>query len=169
MVQSAEILTGVLGDTGLELFAQGVVVEIATDEHQLILAFSSPVAVVDGKAFAGQMEHVPPRTLVEPEDALGPEHSVWKLIVKKVLELAQAEGAVTAERQGGETFDREVIRRLMVVAVAMIMTVPVIVAVSMVMAVPMVVAVIVVMAVVVILSSADNAIRFVQAHAQKQR
>ena len=39
----------------------------------------------------------------------------------------------------------------------------------MVMAVPMVVAVIVVMAVVVILSSADNAIRFEQAHAQKQR
>ena len=38
--------------TGLELFPQGGVVDVAADQHQLILAITGPVGVVDGKAFA---------------------------------------------------------------------------------------------------------------------
>ena len=38
--------------TGLELFPQQVVVNVTADQHQLILARTGPVGVVNGKAFA---------------------------------------------------------------------------------------------------------------------
>ena len=44
--------------TGLELFPQRLVVNVAADQHQLIFAITAPVGVVDGKAFARQMEHM---------------------------------------------------------------------------------------------------------------
>ena len=82
------------------------------------------------------MEDVPALTFVEPKNSLGPEHTFRKLIVKKILELAQAKGPITAEGQGGEAFDREVISGFMLVIVAMIMAVPVPMVVPMVMTLP---------------------------------
>ena len=40
-----------------------------------------------------------PFAFVEPEDALGPENFGGQLVVEEVLEFAQAQGLVTAERQ----------------------------------------------------------------------
>ena len=74
--------------TGLELFPQFVVVDVAADQHQLILAITGPVGVVDRKAFARQMEHMAAFAFVEPEDSLGPEHLLGHLVVEEVLELA---------------------------------------------------------------------------------
>ena len=44
--------------TGLELFPQFVVVDVAADQHQLILAIAGPVGVIERKSIARQMEHL---------------------------------------------------------------------------------------------------------------
>ncbi len=103
---SAEALTGILGHAGLQLFAQQGVIEIATDQDQLVLALAGPVAVIDGEAFASQVEDVAAIAFVEPENPLGAEHRRRQLIVEEVLELAQGEGAIAAEGEGGVTLDR---------------------------------------------------------------
>ena len=46
-------LNQVVVQTALQLTAQVVVIEILTDQHQLVFALPWPVAVVDGEAFAG--------------------------------------------------------------------------------------------------------------------
>ena len=83
--------------TGLELLPQFVVVDVAADQHQLIFAITGPVGVVDGKAFACQMEHMAAFAFVEPQDSLGPKHLLGHLVVEEVLELAQCEGPITLE------------------------------------------------------------------------
>ena len=85
--------------TGLELFPQGGVFDVAADKHQLIFAITGPVGVVDGKAFARQMEHMAAFAFVEPQDSLGPEHLLGHLVVEEVLELAQGEGLIALEGQ----------------------------------------------------------------------
>jgi len=49
---SAEALARILGYAGLQLAAQGGVVEALADQHQLVLAGARPVAVVEGEALA---------------------------------------------------------------------------------------------------------------------
>ena len=112
--------------TRLELLPQCGVVDVAADQHQLIFAITGPVGVVDGKAFACQMEHMAAFAFVEPEDSLGPEHLLGHLVVEEVLELAQCEGPITLERQGGESLDVLMVTVLMaVVMMSVVMTVPI--------------------------------------------
>ena len=136
--------------TGLELFPQGGVVDVAADQHQLILAITGPVGVVDGKAFARQMEHMAAFAFVEPQDSFGPEHLLGHLVVEEVLELAQREGAITLEGHGGKSLD--VLMVTVVVAVVMV---------SVVMTVPMAVAVTVVMPMAVIVSMVMAAVAMI--------
>ena len=99
-------------------------VDIAADQHQLIFAITGPVGVVDGKAFARQMEHMAAFAFVEPQDSLGPKHLLGHLVVEEVLELAQGEGAITLEGHGGESLDVLMVTVVVaVVMVAMVMTV----------------------------------------------
>ena len=86
-----------IAHTRLQLLTQQGVIEVPSDQHELVFAFAGPVGVVNGKALAREVEHMPPFALVEPEDALGPEHLAGELIVQKVLEFAQSEGSVAAE------------------------------------------------------------------------
>ena len=116
---SAEALARVPGHAGLELAAQGGVVKAFADQHQLILGGRGPVAVVNRKALAGQMEDVAPITLIEPEDSLGTKHPGRHLIVEEVLELAQRKRTITLERKRGESFDRLMIRMGPMVVVVM--------------------------------------------------
>ena len=136
--------------TGLELFPQGGVVDVAADQHQLILAITGPVGVVDGKAFARQMEHMAAFAFVEPQDSFGPEHLLGHLVVEEVLELAQREGAITLEGHGGKSLDVLMVTVVVaVVMVSVVMTVPM--AVGMTVIVPM--AVIVFMTVIVVMAA----------------
>ena len=52
-LDSAEPFAGVLCYAGLKLAPQGVVIELASNQHQLVLALSGPVAVINGEALAG--------------------------------------------------------------------------------------------------------------------
>ena len=134
--------------TGLELFPQGAVVDVAADQHQLILAITGPVGVVDGKTFARQVEHMAAFAFVEPQDSFGSKHFLGHLVVEEVLELAQGEGAITLEGHGSESLDVLMVAVVVaVVMVAMVMTVPM--AVVMTVIVPMVV--IVFMTVIVVM------------------
>ena len=65
---------------------QGVVLQVTADQHELVFAFTRPVAVIDRKAFSSQMEHMTPLALLEPEDSLGAEHAFRELVVEEVLE-----------------------------------------------------------------------------------
>ena len=113
-------------------------VDVAADQHQLIFAITGPVGVVDGKAFARQMEHMAAFAFVEPQHSLGPEHLLGHLVVEEVLELAQGEGAITLEGHGCKSLDVLMVAVVVaVVMVAMVMTVPM--AVVMTVIVPMVV------------------------------
>ena len=72
------------------------------------------------------MEHMAAFAFVEPEDSLGPEHLLGELVVEEVLELAQCEGLITLERQGGESLDVLMVTVLMaVVMMSVVMTVPI--------------------------------------------
>ena len=51
--ESTETLARIPGHAGLELAAQGGVVEALADQHQLVLAGATPVAVVEREALAG--------------------------------------------------------------------------------------------------------------------
>ena len=130
----------------MELLSDCVVVDVAADQHQLILAIAGPVGVIERKSIARQMEHMAVFTFVKPEDSLCPEHLFRHLFVQEVLELAQGERAITLEGHGGESLD------VLMVAVAVVMeSVPMVVIVSVVMAVVMPMAVIVSMAVVMLM------------------
>ena len=74
------------------MLPQFVVVDIAADQHQLIFAITGPVGVVDGKAFACQMEHMAAFAFVEPEDSLGPEPSWGIWLSRKFWNLRNAKG-----------------------------------------------------------------------------
>ena len=71
--------------------------QVTADQHQLVLAFTSPVAVIDGEAFSGQMEHMTALTLLEPKNSLGAEHALRQLVVEEVLERSQIERARACE------------------------------------------------------------------------
>ena len=125
------------------MLSQLVVVNVAADQHQLVLAITGPVGVVNGKAFACQMEHMAAFAFVEPEDSLGPKHLLGHLVVEEVLELAQREGAITLEGHGGKSLDVLMVTVVVaVVMVSVVMTVPM--AVGMTVIVPMVMTVLMV-------------------------
>ena len=163
-------------------------VEVAANDHQLVLALTRPLAVIDRKALAGQMEHVAAFTLVEPQDAFGAEHRCRKLVVEEVLEFAQRERSITAEGERGVALDRQVVGRTMAVsAMAVVIVVVVIVAVMVVamgvmamvvMAVFPVIMVMAAMPMVVIaiavvegriVSGTGDPVAFKQPHTQQQR
>ena len=138
--ESAETFSSIRCNTSLELLPQGLVVDVTANQHQLVLAITGPVGVVDGKAFACQMEHMAAFAFVEPEDSLGPEHLLGHLVVEEVLELAQCEGPITLERKGGESLDVLMVTVLMaVVMVSVVMTIPMAVVVTVIVPMPMVV------------------------------
>ena len=122
-------------------------VDVAADHHQLIFPITGPVGVVDGKAFACQMEHVAAFAFLKPEDSLGPEHLLGHLVVQEVLELAQGEGAIALEGHRGESLDVLMVVVAMAMAMAMAMAV---VMVSVVMAVRMTVIVMIVPVAVIV-------------------
>jgi hypothetical protein len=76
------------------------VIEVLADQDELVFAFVGlPLVVVEGEAFAGEVEDMALRTFVEPEDALGPEHVGGHLVVEEMLKLADAEGFVADNRE----------------------------------------------------------------------
>ena len=89
----------------MELLSDCVVVDVAANQHQLILAIAGPVGVIERKSIARQMEHMAVFTFVEPEDSLCPEHLFRHLFVQEVLELAQGERAITLEGHGGKSLE----------------------------------------------------------------
>ena len=128
-------------------------VDVAADQHQLILAITGPVGVVDGKAFARQMEQMAAFAFVEPQNSLGPEHFLGHLVVEEVLEFAQGEGAITLEGHGCKSLDVlmvTVVVAVVMVSVVMTVIVPMVVIVFMTVIVVMVAVAMVVAAVAVI-------------------
>ena len=125
IIASGEALAGIFGDAGLKLLADLGVVEVFADHDQLVFAVAglAPLAVVDGKTLAGQVEDVALAALVEPEDSLGPEDPRRQLVVEEVLKLPQGKGPLGIEGEGRESLDGEVIRVGMVVGVPVIVTV----------------------------------------------
>ena len=97
MVDLRKAFAGILGDTRFELSPQGAVVHLLTDQHQLVLAFAIPVAVINGEAFASQMKNMALFAFDKPKDALGTKNALGQLIVEEVLKFAKREGSVTAE------------------------------------------------------------------------
>ena len=83
----------------LELLPQEVVVQSTTNQHQLILAGSGPVAVIDREPFARQVEHVPTLALLEPQNSFGSKNAFGEMVVEKVLKRSQIEGVTARERQ----------------------------------------------------------------------
>ena len=187
----AKALAGILGDTGLELFAKFGVVQVLANQHDLVLAFAArPFRVVDGEALAGQVEHVAALAFVEPENSFGSEHRSGHQIVEKVLEFAQGKGSFGHKRQRRKPFNGEVISALVLsvimalivgvavvmgVAVPMGMGVIVGMTVAVVMAMPVIVPVIVVFAVAMVVVAilmallGHDFVAFEQSHAQQQR
>ena len=157
--ESAETFSRIRCNTSLELLPQGLVVDVTANQHQLVLAITGPVGVVDRNPFACQMEHMASFAFVEPEDSLGSEHLLGHLVVEEVLELAQGERSITLERHGGESLDRLMVR-VITMAVVMVMAVVVV----MIVPVPMVVPVFVPVTVLVVMAVAMTVLVLVVAH-----
>ena len=83
--------------TGLELPPEGAVIHLLTDQHQLVLAFAIPVAVINGAAFASQMKNMALFAFVKPKEAFGAKNALGQLIVEEVLKFAEREGSIATE------------------------------------------------------------------------
>jgi len=57
------------------LITKSVVIHVLAYQHKLVLAMSFPLAVIDGKALAGQMKNMSLFTFFEPENSLGAENT----------------------------------------------------------------------------------------------
>ena len=93
------LLIGTYCNAVLELLPKEVVVQSTANQHQLILAGSGPVAVVDREPFARQVEHVPTLALLEPKNSFGPKNAFGKMVVEKVLKRSQIKGVNAREGQ----------------------------------------------------------------------
>ena len=60
---------------------QGVVVDLLTNENDLVFTLTDPITVVNGEAFPGEVKDVASFTFVEPQDPLGPEDLSRHLVV----------------------------------------------------------------------------------------
>ena len=59
------------------MLAQASVVEVSADQHELVFAIPAPFGVVNGKTLASEVKDVSLLALVEPKNALRPEHFLW--------------------------------------------------------------------------------------------
>ena len=98
-VHSCEALASAVRYACLQLLSECVVVDPSADQHKLVFAFAAPVGVIDGEAFAGEMEHVAPLAFLKPKNAFGTKHVLRHLVVEKILKPAQGEGAITLKRE----------------------------------------------------------------------
>ena len=113
----------------MELLSDCVVVDVAADQNQLILAITGPVGVIERKSITRQMEHMAVFAFLEPEDSLCSEHLFGHLVVQEVLEFAQGEGAITLEGHGGKSLNVLMVAVVVfVVMVFVVMTVIVVMA-----------------------------------------
>ncbi len=111
-----------LFDLGFEF----VVVEVLANEDDLVFGLASPFGVVEGEAFAAEVEDVAFGAFVEPEDAFGAEDGGGKLVVEEVLEFLDGKGAIALKRNRGKAIHFQVVGMVMVMvmvmfAVAMVM------------------------------------------------
>ena len=67
-------------------------VEATADQHQLVLAGSIPVAVIDGEPFAREVEHMTSLAFLEPENSFRPKNAFRQVIVEKILKGSQIKG-----------------------------------------------------------------------------
>jgi len=80
------------------------VIEILTDQHNLVFGLAFPLVIVKREAFAAEVEDVAARSavvvaaFVKPEDTFGTKDRGRKLIVEKVLEFADGKGAIALKR-----------------------------------------------------------------------
>lgn len=58
---------------------------------------------------------------VKPEDTLGAEDRLGKLIIEKMLEPFDGKGTIALKRDGGEAIDRQMVRMVMMVVMIVIM------------------------------------------------
>lgn len=87
------------GHTGFQLSSQSVVVQFPPDQDQLVLALTSPVAVIDREALAGKVEDVTALAFLEPQNALRAEHALGKLVVQKILKSPEVKGISAGKGQ----------------------------------------------------------------------
>ena len=72
-------------------------VNLLTDQHQLVFAFAIPFAVINGEAFASQVKNVALFAFVKPKDAFGAKNALGQLIVEEVLKFAERERSIATE------------------------------------------------------------------------
>ena len=68
---------------------QRVVIQIATDQHQLVFARIRPIGVIDREAFPCQVEDVSALAFLKPENSFGAKDFLGELVVEKILELTK--------------------------------------------------------------------------------
>ena len=73
-------------------------IEILTDQNQLILRRTFPLIVIQREPFAAQVENVTLRAFIKPENAFGAEHIRRQLVVEEVLEFSDIEGTIALDR-----------------------------------------------------------------------
>ena len=84
-------------------------IKVTSDQHKLVLSRADPIAVVNGKALASQMEHVASFAFLEPENPFGPEHLCRQLVVQKILKSPQRKRPITAEGERGEAIHGQMV------------------------------------------------------------
>jgi hypothetical protein len=92
--RSGKTLSSIFGDTRLQMLAQLIVVEVSADQHELVFAITAPFGVINGKTLASEVEDVALLALVEPKNALRPEHFLGHLVVEEILKFPQSKWAV---------------------------------------------------------------------------
>lgn len=81
------------------LRSQLIVIQVLANQHQLIFRGTFPFIIVEGEALAAEVENVPFRAFLKPQDALSTEHVIRELIVQEVLKFFDVEGAIALDRQ----------------------------------------------------------------------
>ena len=84
--------------TVVKLLSQGIMVQILTNQDDLVFGIAFPLIIIKRKALAAEMENVSLGAFFKPENAFGSENVIWQLIVEKVLKLANGERAIAFER-----------------------------------------------------------------------
>ena len=107
--QNYSLLTKAFTATGrsnreaiFDLRSQGVVIQVLTNQHQLVLGFAFPVIIIQREAFAAEVEDMTFGAFAEPENTLSAKDISRKLIVEEELEFANIKGLVAGEGDGGK-------------------------------------------------------------------
>jgi hypothetical protein len=105
----------------LNLLTQGIVIQVLPNQHNLIfLRTIAPFFVIKRESLAAEVENVPLRAFVKPEDAFGAEDRGRQLIVEEVLEFLDGKGFIALDRNRGEAVYCQVIGMVMVVMVVIV-------------------------------------------------